>query len=93
VRSGHSSAYDVNFGYKAGAAAILLLREGKFGTTIVEVSGNHIYYLPTAEAIKRREVDAKEIAIFESLGTCFGRKPQSYDYKLIVQEGHIERHL
>jgi len=93
VRSGHSSAFDVNFGYKAGAAAMLLLVEGKFGVTVVEVEGNHIRYMPTEEAIIRREVDVKEIAIFESLGTCFGRKSEPFIYELIEQKDHIDRHL
>jgi len=93
VRSGHSSAFDVNFGYEAGAAAVLLLLEGKFGNTVVEVNGNHIYYQPTEKVIKRRGVDLKEIAIFETLGTCFGRKPQKFEYELIKVKGKIERHL
>ncbi|MDQ7787743.1 MAG: 6-phosphofructokinase [Thermodesulfovibrionales bacterium] len=93
VRSGHSSAFDVNFGYKVGAAAVLLLKEGKFGVTVVEVEGNHIRYMPTEEAIMRREVDVREIAIFESLGTCFGRQPEKYEYELIEQRSHIDRHL
>ena len=93
VRSGHSSAFDVNFGYKTGAAAVLLLKEGKFGVTVVEVEGNHIHYMPTEEAIIRREVDVREIAIFESLGTCFGRQPEKYEYELIEQKSHIDRHL
>jgi 6-phosphofructokinase 1 len=93
VRSGHSSAFDVNFGYKAGAAAVFLLKEAKFGNTLVNVDGNKIYYIPTEEAIKRREVDLKEVAIFESLGTCFGRKPQKFEYELVEQKGKIARHL
>jgi len=93
VRSGHSSAYDVNFGYKVGAAAVFLLTEGKFGNTVVDVDGNQVYYQATAGVIKRREVDIKEIAIFESLGTCFGRKPRKYEYELVEQKGAISRHL
>ena len=31
VRCGHTSAYDVNFGMQAGAAAVYLLKEGKTG--------------------------------------------------------------
>jgi 6-phosphofructokinase 1 len=93
VRSGHSSARDVNFGYKAGAAAVFLLLEGKTGNTVVNVDGNKIYYQATAEVIKRREVNVEEIAIFESLGTCFGRKPEKFIYELVEQKGHIERHL
>ena len=93
VRSGPSSAYDVNFGHKAGAAAVLLLLDGKTGNTVVDVDGNKIFYMPTSEAIKRREVDINEIALFESLGTCFGRKPQKFKYELIEQKGTITRHL
>jgi 6-phosphofructokinase 1 len=93
VRSGLSSAFDVNFGYKAGAAAVFLLKEAKFGNTLVNVDGNKIYYIPTEEAIKRREVDLNEVAIFESLGTCFGRKPQKFEYELIEHKGKIARYL
>ncbi|HMK48876.1 MAG TPA: 6-phosphofructokinase [Thermodesulfovibrionales bacterium] len=93
VRSGHSSARDVNFGYKAGAAAVFLLLDGKTGNTVVNVDGNQIFYRATAEIIKRREVNVSEIAIFESLGTCFGRKPEKYDYEIVEQKGHIDRHL
>ncbi|MGD0884754.1 MAG: 6-phosphofructokinase [Thermodesulfovibrionales bacterium] len=93
VRSGGSSAYDVNFGYRAGAAAVLLLLEGKAGNTVVDVDGRKLYYLTTSEAIKRREVDIQELALFESLGTCFGRKSQKYAYELIEAKGTIERHL
>ena len=93
VRSGGSSAYDVNFGYKTGAAAVFLLIDGKSGNTVVNVDGDKIYYQPTAEVIKRREVDIREIALFESLGTCFGRKPREYEHKLVEVKGKIERHL
>ncbi len=93
VRSGQTSAYDVNFGYRAGAAAVLMLLEGKAGNTIVDLIGNRIEYMPTSEAIKRREVDLTEIALFESLGTCFGRKPEKYEYTLEEVTGSIERHL
>jgi len=93
VRAGHSSARDVNFGYKAGAAAVFLLLDGKIGNTVVNVEGNRIYFQSTAEVIKRREVNVKEIAIFESLGTCFGRKPEKFMYEIIEQKARIERHL
>jgi 6-phosphofructokinase 1 len=93
VRSGGSSAYDVNFGYKSGAAAVLLLLEGRTGNTVVNVEGQKISYLPTEEAIKRREVDVKEIALFESLGTCFGRKPEKYTYEFVEESRQPQRHL
>jgi 6-phosphofructokinase 1 len=93
VRSGQSSAFDVNFGQMAGAAAVLLLLDGKTGTTLVSVDGNQINFMATSEAIKRREVDINELALFESLGTCFGRKPQEFVYHFTEQKGKRERHL
>ena len=93
VRSGPSSAYDVNFGQRAGAASVLLLLEGKAGNTVVDVEGNKIFYIPTSEAIKRREVDISEVALFESLGTCFGRKPRKFGYELVETKGVPKRHL
>ena len=93
VRAGGSSAYDVNFGYKAGACAVLMLIEGKTGNTIVDVDGNQISYIPTPEAIKQRKVDTAEIALFESLGTCFGRKPEKFNYELVERKIPIARHI
>jgi 6-phosphofructokinase 1 len=83
----------VNFGHKAGAAAVFLLLEGKTGTTVVNVDGQTIHFMSTPEAIKRREVDISEIALFESLGTCFGRKPLKYDYHFAEVTDRITRHL
>ncbi|MEJ2695605.1 MAG: 6-phosphofructokinase [Candidatus Sulfobium sp.] len=91
VRSGSSSAYDVNFGYKAGAAAVLLLLEGKTGNTVVDVEGRHIHYIPTEEAIRRREVDLEEVALFEGLGICFGKKPAKYEHEFSEVKGRIGR--
>ncbi|MEW6600227.1 MAG: 6-phosphofructokinase [Nitrospirota bacterium] len=82
VRSGHSSAYDVNFGYKTGAGAVVLLQEGRTGNTVTGVDGHKILYMRTSEAIKRREVDVEELSLFESLGTCFGRKPVEFKAEL-----------
>lgn len=93
VRSGQTSAYDVNFGYRTGAAAVLLLLEGKTGNTVVDVNGNRISYMATSEAIKRREVDVSEIALFETLGICFGRRPQKFEYETMQTKGAVERHL
>ncbi len=93
VRSGHSSAFDVNFGYKAGASAVLLLVNGKIGNTIVNVDGSKIHYIPTSEAIKQRPVDVSELALFEDLGICFGRKPEKYIPEFVISSGIILRHL
>lgn len=91
VRSGRTYAYDVNFGYRAGAAAVLLLAEGKTGNTVVDVEGGRIKYMPTSEAIKRRQVDTQEVSLFEGLGICFGRNPEKYKYELVEQKGTIQR--
>jgi 6-phosphofructokinase 1 len=93
VRSGGSSSYDVNFGYRVGAAAVFLLLSGKTGNTVVSVNGRKIDYMATSAAIKRREVDITEIALFESLGICFGRKPQKFEYEFSEVTGTIDRHL
>jgi len=69
------------------------LLEGKIGNTVVDVEGNKICYIPTSEAIKRRGVDISEIALFESLGACFGRKPQKFEYELVEVKGIPKRHL
>ena len=94
VRSGHSSGYDVNFGLKAGVAAVILLLEGKSGNTVIDVNGKNISYMPTSEAIKRREVNLDEISLFESTGVCFGRKIQTYGYELSVKKrGKLPRYF
>lgn len=93
VRSGSSSAFDVNFGYKAGAAGVMLLMDGKSGCTVVNVIGQNINYMATEDAIKRREVDVSEIALFEGQGTCFGRKPQGFKPAFTEVSGTVERHL
>jgi len=86
VRSGSSSGFDVNFGMKAGVAAVILLLEGKSGHTVIDVDGKNISYMPTSEAIKRREVNLDEISLFESTGICFGRKTQNYRYELSLKK-------
>ena len=72
---------------------MMLLLEGKSGNTVVEVDGRKIYYQPTEEVIKHREVDLDEVALFESMGICFGRKPEKFKYELIEAKGPIARHL
>jgi len=73
VRSGGSSAYDVNFGAEIGVAAVELLLGGYSGVSVVEVKGTEIRYQQTAELIKQRYVDLEECRFFENMGICFGR--------------------
>ena len=74
VRSGMSSAYDVSFGWEAGAGAVLLLLEGKSGLTVAGIDGQEVQYMKSEDAIKQRYVDIGQIALYESLGISFGRK-------------------
>jgi 6-phosphofructokinase len=91
VRAGNSSAYDVNFGYEAGAAAVILLTEGKTGITISKVKGRKIEYIDSAKAIEQRYVDLDQVALYESIGICFGRNVAPYDPILREVEGVYER--
>ncbi len=93
VRCGHSSAYDTVFGFEAGAAGVVLLESGTTGVTVVGVESGEISYQPTAEVIKQRHVDLSEIALYEKLGFCFGRKPEEYKPNLQAHKGHIKRHV
>jgi len=79
VRCGRSSAYDVNFGMQAGAAAVALLSKGVTGVTIAGVVGKEVRYMPSEKAIEQRHIDLDQVSLFEQLGFCFGRKPGTYD--------------
>jgi 6-phosphofructokinase 1 len=91
VRAGASSAYDVNFGKEVGAAAVVLLTKGLGGNTVVKVRGTKVTYKATAEVIKQRRVDMNTVAFYETLGTCFGRKPEEFKPEIVEEKGEIER--
>jgi 6-phosphofructokinase 1 len=93
VRSGASSAYDVVFGTQAGAGGVVLLTKGISGVTVVDVDSSTIHYKQTAEVIKQRHVDLSEVALYERLGICFGRKPEEYAPEVNEVTGAISRHL
>ena len=91
VRAGASTAFDVNFGKEAGAAAVILLTKGLGGNTVVRVRGTKIIYQATAKVIKQRHVDMNTVAFHETLGTCFGRKPGKFTAEVSEETGHIDR--
>ena len=93
VRCGKASAFDVNFGKEAGGAAVMLLLNKIHGVTIVDVKGETIRYMKTADAIVPRHVDDKLIAFHENLGVCFGRKPVKVKFKFENVTTQPERHL
>jgi len=92
VRCGHSSAYDVNFGKEVGAAAFILLNQGISGVTVAGISNGKIRYMDTKEAIKQHFVDTHQVAIYEALGTCFGRKPEEVHTKVEKLAQAMDRH-
>lgn len=93
VRCGHSSAYDVNFGKEAGAAAVTLLKNGITGVTVVGIHGHDIRYVETKKAIEQRHVDLDQVSVHEALGTCFGRAPAAFKPEFVKVDDKIERHL
>lgn len=78
VRSGFSSAFDVNFGKEVGSAAVRLLLQGISGVTVSSMSRGEIVYMKTKDAIVQRHVDIGMLAVFEQMGVCFGREPQEF---------------
>ena len=93
VRAGGTTSYDVAFGKQAGGAAVLLLKNGVTGVTVVGVEHDVVTYIPTTEAIKQRYVHIKEIEFYEALGVCFGREPMEFTPKFKEQKGMIHRYL
>ncbi len=93
VRSGHSSAFDANFGKEAGAAAVMLLRQKITGVTVVGIEGKTIRYMATKDAIVQRHVDLDIVGLHENLGICFGRKKEMIKPEFKEVQGRIERHL
>lgn len=78
VRAGATTVFDVNFGKRIGAGAVLLLLSGVSGVTVSWVDGRTVSYLPTRTAIEQRYVDPAIVSFYEELGVCFGRRPKRY---------------
>jgi len=91
VRSGGSSAYDVNFGSEIGVAAMELLLAGYSGVSVVEVKGTEIRFQKTTDLIKQRFVDLEECRFFENMGVCFGRKVEPARPTFKEVQGRVDR--
>jgi 6-phosphofructokinase 1 len=91
VRAGQTSSFDVAFGKQAGGGAVLLLKNGITGVTVVSVEHEEITYMPTQDAIKQRLVDSNEVQFYEALGICFGREPDEFIPKFVPQVGTVHR--
>ena len=81
VRSGPSTAYDVNFGKQVGAGAVALLAAGITGVTAAGGDAGEVRYLPTAAAIEQCHVAPETVAFHEALGVCFGREPAAVELR------------
>ena len=93
VRCGHSSAYDVNFGKEVGAGAFILLNQGITGVTVAGINDGKVRYMDTKEAIKQRFVDTHQVAIYETMGICFGRNSGTVNTEVKKLTGKIDRHF
>lgn len=93
VRCGQTSAFDVNFGIEAGAAAVELLVHGLGGVTVADVRGSTIRYMKTVDAIKQRHVDHALVSFHEGLGVCFGRDPADAELGFVELQTPPARHL
>ena len=93
VRCGNSSGYDVNFGKETGAGAVILLKEGIFGITVSGIRNGVIEYMDINKAIKQNTVNLNQITLHESLGICFGRKPQAINFFKKIKSNNTKRYL
>ena len=75
MRCGFTSAVDATFGLEAGAAAIELIDSGTFGVTVNSFRGGKVEYMNVGDAIEQRHVNENDVALYEQMGVCFGRKP------------------
>jgi 6-phosphofructokinase 1 len=91
VRCGFTSAYDVKFGLEAGSGAVLCLMQGISGVTITGITQGEVTYMKTEEAIEQRFVDLDEVALYESLGFCFGREAAPFEPEFKEVSGAIPR--
>jgi 6-phosphofructokinase 1 len=77
VRCGFTTAVDANFGLEVGSGAVELISRGILGVTVVSFREGKIEYMDVKDAIVQRHVDLQDVALYESLGICFGRKPEA----------------
>ena len=77
----------------AGGSAVLLLKNGFSGVSVMGVKDGEIIYMKTEDLIKQRHVNLHDVAYFENLGTCFGRAPQEASFKFKEHKGQIDRFM
>jgi len=82
---------DANFGLEVGSAAVELISQGTFGVTVVSYQAGKIEYMDVADAIKQRFVSPEDVALYESLGTSFGREPVKGNIEAVKVSGRPTR--
>jgi 6-phosphofructokinase 1 len=91
VRCGFTSAVDANFGLEVGAGAVELMSRGTFGVTVVSYQAGKIEYMDVKDAIVQRLVSPADVALYESLGVTFGRKPEAAKVETVKVTGTPSR--
>lgn len=91
MRCGFSTAVDANFGLEVGAGAVELVSSGTFGVTVTSYQAGKLEYMDVKDAIVQRHVDVADVALFESLGVSFGRKPEKASAKAEKVSGKPRR--
>ena len=71
----------------------MLLKQGIVGVTVVGIDGKSVRYMESKKAIVQRHVDLDQVAVYEAMGTCFGRPVSAYTPGFQKEEGRITRHL
>ena len=80
---------NASFGMEAGASAVYLLVNEIYGVTTTGYVNGEIRYMPIKEAITQREVDLKQVSLYEQLGFCFGRVRTEFEAKTVPVSGKI----
>ena len=52
------------------------MSQGIFGVTVVSYRAGKIEYMDVKDAIVQRHVAEADVALYETLGICFGREPK-----------------
>ena len=71
--------------------SVVLLKEGTSGVSVIGVKEGVIQYQQTKKLIEQRHVSLDDVAFYEHLGVCFGRKPAEVKLQVAEVTGDIDR--
>ena len=93
VRCGLTSVIDISFGLEIGAGAVELIKAGIFAVSLSSYREGNLEYMDCKDAIQQRHVNPSDIALYESLGICFGRKKEDTKVQLKkIKEAPLRPH-